>query len=145
MTEILERLRMLEEQQFGKGATLKEVELAEIELGVKFPTDYAAFLKEFGWGGASHWEIYGLGSDVPRNVELVRLTLSERSEMSPRLPERLLPIYNDGFGNLSCLDTAAMKDGRCPVVFWDHDQDEDQFPEIEANSFNDWLAALIDS
>src|SRR5687768_6924200 len=100
-------LKKAKSASFGKGASEQEIDAAEKILGCTIRGDYRQFLSTFGWGGASHFEIYGVGSDVPPYLDLVRTTRSERTEMTPRLPEYLLPLMNDGGGNHYCLDLAS--------------------------------------
>ena len=140
---LIEQIRRVPNTGFGNGASDSEIEDAQRKLQVTFPTDYRIFLSRLGWGGIDYWELYGLGSDVPIYLDLVRITNSERQEMSPRLPSALLPVYNDGGGNLFCLNTEKAKNDSCPIVFWDHDLDENQEPEAMADSFEVWLSALI--
>lgn len=82
--------------EVGKGASEAEIAVAEKTLGVPIQGDYRRFLLEFGWGGAESLELFGLGADVPRHLDLVEITLSERTEMHPRLPHHLLPLMNNG-------------------------------------------------
>lgn len=112
-----------------RGASAAEIEEAELSLGVRFPDQYRRFLAEFGWGGVAHGELYGLGPDVPPHLDLVRATISERSEMAPAIPGHLLPVMNNGGGDHYCLDTSVV--GEAPVVFWSHEEPADQEPWVE--------------
>jgi cell wall assembly regulator SMI1 len=143
--ELIRRLRSLREAEFGQGATPQEIELAEEQLGVTFPRSYRAFLEQFGWASFEGMELYGLGEDVPTYLDLVRVTLSERSEMRPRLPSRLIPLMNDGAGNHYCLDVESLEQGECPVVFWDHNISESQDPEYVARNLEGWLSEELDT
>jgi hypothetical protein len=126
--------------EVGSGASEAEIQTAEASLGVRVKGDYRKFLLEFGWGGVGYLELYGLGQDVPKHLDLVEITKSERTEMSPRLRLDLLPIMNDGAGNLVCLETTS--DGP-QVVLWDHEEPEDQEPTVEADDFASWFASAI--
>jgi cell wall assembly regulator SMI1 len=140
----LERIIGFADKDLGQGATDGDIANAESSIGVTFPESYRRFLSEIGWGRFSHQELYGLGSDVPAHLELVRNTLVERLEMHPALPAHLIPLMNDGAGNHYCLDASATCKGECPVVFWDHEQQDDQIPERVAMSFDTWLTGLLD-
>ena len=70
--------------------------------------------------------------------------MSDRYERDIPIPLHLVPIRADGGGNLSCLDTARMQGGECPVVFWDHELSEEQVPDKEADDFASWLDEKID-
>src|SRR5918997_7111773 len=143
--DLIRRLRSLRDADFGQGATPQEVELAEGRLGVVFPRSYKAFLEQFGWASLEGLELYGLGEDVPAYLDLVKVTLSERTQMRPRLPSRLIPLMNDGAGNHYCLDVASGEQGECPVVFWDHNLGESQDPEYVAPNLEVWLSEELNS
>ena len=143
--ELIRRLRSFREAEFGQGATSQQIELAKQQLGVAFPRSYKAFLEHFGWASIDGLELYGLGEDVPAYLDLVKMTLSERTEMGPRLPSHLLPLMNDGFGNHYCLDVRLREQGECPVVFWDHNSGEAQEPEYVARNLEGWLSEELNS
>lgn len=124
----------------GRGATDGEIELAEQALGILLPSSYKSFLRDFGWGGVGHWELFGVGTGVPSEVDLVDIALSERTEATPLTPEHLVPVMNDGGGNLFCLDTARTLDDDCPVVLHDHELDE--ISDV-SDSFLAWLNERI--
>ncbi len=117
----------------GKGATEHEIEEAQKSLGLVIRGDYRKFLLDFGWGGTGKFELYGLGSDVPPFLNLITITHSERTEMSPPLRPDLIPLMNDGGGNLYCLALASV---RPRVVFWDHEGGRAQVPAVEAEDFS---------
>ena len=50
---------------------------------------------------------------------------------------------NDGFGNHYCLDVSRMENGVCPVVFWDHEEPDDQETEEVTPDFVAWLESLL--
>lgn len=127
----------------GKGAAVAEIEDAEHQLGLKITGGYREFLLRFGWMDIGLVELFGIGEDIPPYLNLVIVTLSERSEMRPNLALMLLPFHNDGFGNLYCLDMAASVGDEHPVVFWNHECGSGQIPEPVSNSFAEWLSAEI--
>lgn len=126
--------------EVGKGATQATIQSAERVLGISIRGDYRRFVEEYGWGGVGHIELYGLGDDVPRHLNLVDITTSERTEMSPRLRVELLPIMNDGGGNLYCLD---LRTEGPEIVMWDHEGTSHQNPGVEASDFSAWLASKL--
>lgn len=143
--ELRERLLAFPVKQFGHGATTDEIEQAEAKLGVVLPESFRAFLQQLGWGGVEDIELYGLGSDVPEFLDLVRVTEAERTVMQPPLPPHLVPVLNDGGGNHYCLDSSRQFRGESPIVFWEHESGPLQQPEDVANSFPDWLAEELDA
>lgn len=140
---VLDRIRKMEDVEIGRGATDAEIRAAEEKLGVCFPEDYKRFLKEFGWVSIGSEEIYGLGTDVPSYLDVVKETYWEREESGLPVPKSLVPIRNDGAGNLDCLATHLLEGGRCPVVVWYHELGLDQELEKMAESFTDWLEELL--
>ncbi|WP_437523836.1 SMI1/KNR4 family protein [Sorangium sp. So ce726] len=143
---IIDELRVLFDESpsrlVGRGATDSEIVAAERQLGIKLSGEFREFLKIYGWGGILSVELHGLGSDVPSHLDLVRIAESERGEMSPRLPEHLVPIMNDGGGNIYCLDARFDEPS---VVLWDHEAGEDQEPSVEGARFGEWLLAFLKS
>ena len=135
--ELADRLLRFEGCDLGDGVDETEITEAERVLGVRIDGGYRQFLKRFGWGGVGHVELYGLGSNVPAHLNVVDITLSEREEMGPKLRPNLVPVMNDGGGNLYCIDTNA--EGEPSVVFWDHTAGTDQEPDLDADDFASWL------
>jgi len=131
------------DSSFGSGATEQEIAAAERLLGVSIRGDYREFLRRFGWGGVGDIELFGLGRDVPKYLDLAVLAASERDEMNPPLPHHLLPVMNDGGGNLYCIDTIRA-DEMPTVVLWRHDEPITQKPTHQANDFTSWLKALLE-
>ncbi len=138
-----ERLHRFEKKKFGRGASEAEIKDAERILGVMLSASYRRFLRDFGWGGVEHLEIFGLGSDAPHYLNLINMTLRERIEMEPAIPNHLVPLMNDGAGNHYCLDTRQMKKGEGPVVFWDHELGKNQQASLISASFDLWLIDLL--
>lgn len=66
----------------------------------------------------------------------------ERTEMHPALPPYLVPLMNDGGGNLYCLD--SRREGEPPVVLWNHEAGESQEPERVAADFLSWMAERVE-
>jgi hypothetical protein len=135
--DVADRLMGFDDRELGEGATEEEIVSAEKALGIRIAGGYRQFLKQFGWGGVGHLELYGLGADVPAHLNLVIITRSERVEMQPALPHHLVPIMNDGGGNLYCIDTHTMDEPT--IVFWDHAAGTDQEPHVQAVDFSFWL------
>jgi cell wall assembly regulator SMI1 len=139
-----ERIEAFTDKECGSGASPEQVRQAEVSLGVSLPSSYRHFLERFGWGRFSCEQLYGLGTDVPIHLDLVRNTRAERETMVPALPTCLIPVMNDGAGNHFCLDTSQTAEGECPLVFWDHELGPAQVAQAVANSFAVWLVTLLD-
>jgi hypothetical protein len=140
--QLAQRIASSPSKVLGRGASEHDIHAASIRLGVSLVGGYRRFLQRFGWGGVGSFELYGLGSDVPHYLDLVAVTESERTQMRPALPAHLIPLMNDGGGNLYCLD--SKKAGEPTVVFWDHTAGEGQVPEPVASDFVSWLAERLD-
>lgn len=126
----------------GPGTSADELVEAERILG-EFPGDYKEFLAEFGWLEFGSCEVYGLGVDKPDYVDVIRMTLLERSQPAVPLPNSWVCVMNDGAGNLVSFDTARVAEGSSPMLLWDHELGESQRPEILASSFQEWLAGML--
>jgi hypothetical protein len=138
------RLRLTAGDMVGVGATSEVIEAAEARLAVRFHPSLRTYLARFGWMEVGHRELFGLGDGVPPHLEVVSLTISERTEVGAPLPGRLVPIFNDGGGNLYCVvcDAGAPDDGA--IVFWDHDPPGHADPVIVARDLVIWLNELLD-
>jgi len=141
--ELREQIKFFSDKECGVGATATEIERAEAMLGTKFSESYRLFLQDYGWGRFAHQELYGLGSDVPPHLDLIRNTEAERNQMHPAMLLSLVPLLNDGAGNHYCLDVRKMRDSECPIVFWDHELGEDQNPKPVFDAFDKWLMGLL--
>ena len=140
--DLSRRLLGIGSQELGPGATETEIEAAENDLELLISGGYRRFIRQFGWGAVGSLELYGVGASVPLRHDLVRVTTSERSEMEPALPRHLLPVMNDGFGDLYCLDTRTTDDP--PIVLWAHEDGRDQVPDLEGETFVSWLWEMLD-
>jgi hypothetical protein len=140
--ELVELLEKNPTNSFGRGVTEEELNAASAQLGVSLTGSYRLFLQRFGWGGVGSIELFGLGVDAPPYLSLTAMTRSEREEMSPALPRHLIPLMNDGGGNLYCLDSRVA--GEPPIVFWDHTAGEQQEPPQVASDFVAWLAERVE-
>lgn len=136
LSDVVSSLARLNHLRHGGGATPAEIRLAETAIGTAFPDDLREFLREFGWMSSDEIELFGLGGDVPIHLDLVHMTLSERAEMYPPLPDNLLALSNDGAGNLFCLLGKG-------VVLWDHELGADQDPEPISPSFYRWVIERV--
>lgn len=132
---------------YGRGATSSEIETAERELGLKFPKSYREFLSKLGWLYCPFVTVCGLGADADWRTNLMAIVQSWWREVDAdiRLPRNLIPVVDDGSGNVYCLDISQMHESECPVVFWDHESFEgaDQVPVRVASNFYGWLVNEI--
>jgi cell wall assembly regulator SMI1 len=130
------------EYGFGKGVGVEEVARCEEQLGVGLPKSYKQFLQSFGF---ARWpeDVYGVYVGSTPGLQVVWNTETERHEVEPEMPYYLIPFSPDGWGNHYCMDTSRLVDGECPVVFWNHELDEDQQPPQTHTTFLDWLEERV--
>jgi cell wall assembly regulator SMI1 len=143
--DVLSRLAAHPASAVGQGAPEAQIANAERQLGVRFDQCYRYFLARCGWATLGSSEFFGLGDDVPPYLNLVGIVESERNEAHPPLPPTLIPLKNDGGGNLYCIDAGRSDTGGSPVVFWDHELGAKQQPEAVAPDFAGWLDEQIAS
>jgi SMI1-KNR4 cell-wall len=120
-------------------ATHEELAAAEGALGCRFPASYRSFQLEFGNAEHSPVDIYSVRTPEPSELNIVGINLVERHDAYPRLPAYLIAFTDSGGGDLLCFDTSVLNDGEARVVWWDHEGDEAQRPELAASSLLDWL------
>jgi hypothetical protein len=103
------------------------------ELGHRIPPSYKAFLADQD-GGKPVRGVFSFRQHDREQSDRVRLfygvaespngdLVGEAESMTGRLPEGVLPIAGDSFGNLVVLDGRDDNDG--PVFFWDHEFETD--------------------
>ena len=139
-----QRLRQTSGVELGVGATAEELHEAERALGITFPDPLRLFLSSCGWAAIGPRELFGLGQDVPAFLNLRAITQSERDEANPALPVSLIPLSNDGAGNLFCIRADATP-LESPVLFWNHELPPSQIPEQVAENYFEWLDETVDS
>jgi SMI1-KNR4 cell-wall len=134
-------LRSRADVTVGVGARDLEIENAERLLQVTFPDALCEYLRRFGSLEVGYHEMYGLGSGLPAYLQMVAMTISERTESGCPLPTELVPILNDGGGNLYCVDTRQPNSGR--IVLWNHSKGTAQEPEPQSSSLPEWITRVL--
>jgi hypothetical protein len=142
------------EPLFDRFNPVSPTELAEIErhLGVRLPESYREFLLQIG--GARFGELVvvrmmqvspGGGPDMRETFDHFfgggpekHLALLENIKLyGRRFSDKVIPIGDDLFGNLTCLGIKGKRLGK--VYFWDHDYGKFY---LAANSIEDFLSRL---
>jgi hypothetical protein len=134
-----------------------EIARVERELAVRLPDRYRAFLLETNGGRPSPNVFVFQGPTGPQEDlvhwlfgihfgELASLVGQVRRSRG-RVPDTLIPIGEDPFGNLICLAVTGSAAGR--VLFWDHEREasEGEPPATDnlypiADSFDAFLGSL---
>jgi len=127
-------------QLVPRPATIEEIDRAERELGARFPMSYRWFQLEFGDFERGPLDIYTVHTPhEPYSKHIIDANLQERTEAGPRLPAHHIAFSDNGGGDLLCFDTTRSEGVECPVVWWNHELDDDQEAEDAAPSFLDWI------
>ncbi len=147
--QITERLSQI-------GATEQSIARLESELGFPLPDDYRRFLVDFNGGrpepsgflfetseGSSDSAIryfFTLDNDEYYGI------LENLRDYKDRIPEGLMPIACDPFGNLVLIDLGAKAVGT--IYFWDHEKESMEEPTWDnistvARSFTVFEASLL--
>jgi hypothetical protein len=124
-------------------ASAEDLQAAEAALACRFPDSYRWFQLEFGELEHGPLDVYGVRRGASAAISIVAINLEERREGYPPLPLHLIAFSDSGGGDLCCFDTSLLENGECPVVWWDHEDDETQTPEPAAASFLDWLETEV--
>jgi len=138
--ELRETLRLGDGSELGAGASAFRVREAEDAIGI-LPETYRSFVLEYGWACLGPYEIYGLGDDIPPHLDLVTVTLSERHDGG--LSPDLIPIMNDGGGNLFCVEAVLAVGLSGSIKFWDHETRSQVALAEGIVDFSDWLLRLL--
>ena len=141
------RIRKTPQCRFGDGASDADIARAESQLGVEIRGGYREFLRRFGWMYIAEDEelepfiVCGLGG--AEEADVVRFTMTERTEMSPALPTTLIAVHDTHAGDRFCLDTSTNSGGEPSVVLFTHDGKI--FPLApEEEDFASWLKMFLD-
>jgi len=103
----------------------EQIERLERRVGGRLPDEYRGFLRQQDGGRLADntdavKEIFGLGSNVPEFASLWH----KLDVYNGRVPEWLLPVAEDEFGNLFAISTRDDDFGS--VWFWDHEEEADE-------------------
>lgn len=131
----------------GESITVEEISAFEEKIGHRLPSAYRDFLLAYN-GGRPIPALVDI-DDCPSGASEVQVFLgltgefeSETLEWSwnvfrGRIPERLLPIADDPFGNLFCLSLEGMDAGQ--ILFLDRYEESESRPYFVANNFTEFL------
>jgi len=143
----------------GPGAEDKYIEFVEKNLGVKFPLKYIECVKQADCCTIKDdcfWITNLYSEKDPKTM--IQCNLGEFTSFDPNqynilkrmfylpdfFPKGLLPISDDGGGNLVCFDyrESGWHDPNPPMVCWMHEWEEDKSIVFVANNFEELLLKL---
>ena len=135
LEEVLRRLPDTKGARLGRG--VEEPELADTErrLGVTLPPGYRSFLRRIGWATVDRVAVFGLGDDVPADLDL----RTRAAETAPDLPANMVPFARDDDGVVYCLDAAHSGPYESPVYRWGSGTSAEAAPEYAGHDFASWL------
>ena len=119
-----------------------EVHAVEAEVGA-LPSGYRSLLQRFGWVSFGHFEIYGAGTALPHYLDVVFMAKHEWEHGG--LSRHLVPIMNNGGGDLYCVAGAEVGGADEAVHLWVH---EERSTHPVAGDMEEWItgmAAAIDA
>ncbi len=115
---LFERVAKYMRPFFSGGVSDALIDKFSKKLGVQLPDSYKRFLKEFGAGGVSFYNLMGIEEDDFSSI--VNETEKYRDQIN--LPLSYVVISHrrtDEYEFLTCLDTSRMNNNECPVVKYD--------------------------
>ena len=118
------------------------------ELGIRFPDDYRALMKQLDGIDFKNWELFRvLGADDAdyRHCDIVRENQSARERWD--MPAYLVTFYTNGLADQTCFDTRVVRDQHYRITEFKHDADEwpeavEDAPTV-ASTFTEWLRQEI--
>jgi hypothetical protein len=136
----------------GVGADPKELEKTQKKIGVIFPREYIEIVLKCDGGDPENTNFKvkkgdsifyeSIGGLLKINKDKYSL-LNEYLNPPELLPKGLVAFGEDGGGNLTCFDYRQgihLLDP--PIVFWDHEECEDENIYFVANNFKEFLEKL---
>lgn len=136
--EVLRRLPDIKGARLGRG--VEELELAHTErrLSVTLPPGYRSFLRRIGWAKVDRVAVFGLGDDVPADLDL----RTRAAELD--LPANMVPFARDDDGVVYSLDAAHSGPYESPVYRWGSGTSADTAPAYDGHDFASWLWMRLD-
>jgi len=130
--------------QLGPSVTDDRLRLFEKSIGFYLPLDFEYLLTLHNGFSLMGTVIYGI-DDKLGGSSLNQVYQFEHFGAGNPMPAHLLPFSADGQGNHYCLDLSKVTDGRCPVVFWQHDVAYRRADEAEIcyPSFMEWMREVL--
>lgn len=120
----------------GQPTEIYDIERAELELNVKFDSDYKEFISFYGGSIVGNLPIYGFkNSEVMEDRSVTDVTLSFREDEWPGIKDSYV-FSVDQAGN------PIFSNYNKQVAYFDHDAGQEY---VLAESFENWLTKLLKS
>lgn len=129
-----------------------DLEMIEERVGQKLPDDFREFLSQFGECDLEEYAVFPTdGGGVAPGTFFGKTILSAIDDFAERLPVSVIPINDDGAGNLICISLQSDSYGK--VYFQSHsvayDQTDDDVDAAKfatlvelSDSFSEFISAL---
>ena len=136
------------------GSPLQEADLKafEAEFDIALPSEYREFLLLYNGGDPkpdtfNYQGRLGINaSDLRHFRSIDELAIPVQNirdgKIIPSMPQNFIPIGHDSGGNAICISTSSHDLGE--IYFWEHDVGEIDHIHLVANSFNEFVANLVD-
>jgi hypothetical protein len=130
-------LMTLDEDDLGTNFKVPFVKPLDLIL----PDDYIFFMEWSNWISVLGLEILGIGNE---RSDLIENIYWEQNKSNNLMPKYIIPFSPVGNGDFYCFDIkGGLKEGICPVIYWQWDYSSQDDYELLADSFVDWLAITI--
>lgn len=130
-------LMTLDEDDLGTNSIVPFTKPTDLVL----PDDYLFFLN---WSNGIYIvgiELLGVGNE---KFDLLSHIKREQNDTNNLIPKHIIPFSPVGNGDYYCFDIKeGLKEGVCPVIYWQWDYSTPDNYEFLAGSFVDWLATTI--
>ena len=143
---ILEELYKFSDDMVYLGPAVSDNSLLrfETQIGFSLPEDFRFIISKHNGISLAGIAVCGLDKAL-QGSSLDEIYKFEHEGAGSKMPNSFLPFSPDGAGNHYCLDLSTLVDGRCNVVFWQHDQQYENTDQVEVcnNNFCDWLQEVM--
>lgn len=142
MERLLDTLGAMPDIRPEKGASDETIASVERTLGFRFPEDYKALLRRHDGGVFAGARLFNLAPDGNFRVlasEMQKIETYLGEELPKVATREMIPVGDDGGGNLFLLDLRAADANSCPVLKWGHEALNGKEPGVAANSIREFV------
>ena len=143
---VINELTRFSRDMISLGDSIKDdrIELFEKQIEFDLPLDFKYIINKFNGISLVGTKVLGLGDEL-KGTSLDKVYKFEHTEASNKMPNYLMPFSPDGRGNHYCLNLVKIRNGICPIIFWqwDYNYKQEEEPEECNNSFVDWISEVM--